>query len=55
MAGKFEPKQAVTLNPPKDDPISVEELAQANGTGSAAPRRFLQLPGVQQEYAVESS
>lgn len=32
MAGKFEPKTAVTLDPPKDDIISKEELAKANGT-----------------------
>ena len=32
MAGKFEPKTPVTLNPPKYDPISVEELAKCNGT-----------------------
>jgi hypothetical protein len=32
MAGKFEPKVPVQLNPPKDDPISVEELAKATGT-----------------------
>ncbi|KAI4867328.1 cytochrome b5 [Hypoxylon rubiginosum] len=32
MASKFEPKVAVTLDPPKDDPISVEELAKADGT-----------------------
>lgn len=31
MASKFEPKVAVTLDPPKDDPISVEELAKADG------------------------
>ncbi|KAK4144189.1 cytochrome b5-like heme/steroid binding domain-containing protein [Dichotomopilus funicola] len=31
MAGKFEPKVPVQLNPPKDDPISLEELAKANG------------------------
>ncbi|KHN99405.1 Cytochrome b5 [Metarhizium album ARSEF 1941] len=29
MAGRFEPKVPVRLNPPKDDPISVEELAKA--------------------------
>ncbi|KAG8677233.1 hypothetical protein FPOAC1_003246 [Fusarium poae] len=34
MAGKFEPKTAVTLDPPKDDIISKEELAKANGTTS---------------------
>ena len=32
MAGKFEPKEPVQLNPPKDDPITLEELAAANGT-----------------------
>lgn len=31
MAGRFEPKVPVQLNPPKDDPISVEELAKATG------------------------
>lgn len=31
MAGKFEPKVPVQLDPPKDDPISAEELAKANG------------------------
>ncbi|KAI2606057.1 cytochrome b5, partial [Hypoxylon fragiforme] len=32
MAGKFEPKVPITLNPPKDDPISIEVLAKADGT-----------------------
>ncbi|RGP68128.1 cytochrome b5 [Fusarium longipes] len=32
MAGKFEPKVAVNLDPPKDDIISKEELAKANGS-----------------------
>jgi hypothetical protein len=27
----FEPKDPVQLAPPKDDPISLEELATANG------------------------
>lgn len=31
MAGKFEPKVPVQLNPPKDDPISLEDLAKADG------------------------
>lgn len=31
MAGRFEPKVPVTLAPPKDDPITLEELAAANG------------------------
>ncbi|KAM0287486.1 hypothetical protein ACHAQH_000439 [Verticillium albo-atrum] len=35
MAGKFEPKVPVTLAPPKDDPIALEELAAANGTDGA--------------------
>ena len=30
-SGKFAPKQAVQLNPPKDDPISVEYLAKCDG------------------------
>ncbi|ESZ90574.1 progesterone binding protein [Sclerotinia borealis F-4128] len=34
MAGKFEPKTPVTLNPPKYDPISVEELEKCNGADS---------------------
>ncbi|KAI3326212.1 cytochrome b5 [Xylariaceae sp. AK1471] len=32
MAGKFEPKVPVNLSPPKDEPITLEELAKANGT-----------------------
>ena len=31
MSGKFEPKTPVQLAPPKDDIISLEELAKANG------------------------
>lgn len=31
MSGRFEPKEPVTLDPPKNDPITVEELAKANG------------------------
>lgn len=31
MAPRFEPKEPVQLNPPKDDPITLEELAAANG------------------------
>ncbi|OAA68237.1 Cytochrome b5 [Niveomyces insectorum RCEF 264] len=30
MSGKFEPKVPVQLQPPKDDPITIEELATAN-------------------------
>lgn len=37
MSGKFEPKQPVTLAPPKDDPITVEELAKANGKCAVCP------------------
>lgn len=29
----FEPKKPVQLDPPKDDPISVEELAKCDGRG----------------------
>lgn len=39
MAGKFEPKEPVKLNPPKDDPITLEELSKCNGTLWNAPRR----------------
>ena len=28
---RFEPKQPVQLDPPKDDPISVEELSKCDG------------------------
>ncbi|KAH8596277.1 cytochrome b5-like heme/steroid binding domain-containing protein [Bisporella sp. PMI_857] len=33
MAGKFEPKTQVQLNPPKDDPIPLSVLEAANGVG----------------------
>ncbi|KAK2034634.1 cytochrome b5-like Heme/Steroid binding domain-containing protein [Colletotrichum caudatum] len=32
MAGRFEPKVPVELAPPKDDPITLEELAKADGS-----------------------
>lgn len=32
MSGRFEPKTPVTLNPPKDDPISLDYLAKCDGT-----------------------
>ena len=28
---RFEPKEPVKLDPPKDDPITLEELAKCNG------------------------
>lgn len=31
MPPKFEPKTPVNLDPPKDDPITLEDLAQADG------------------------
>lgn len=31
MAGKFQPKIPVNLDPPKEDPISAEQLARADG------------------------
>lgn len=34
MTGKFEPKVPVNLDPPKSDPISLEELAKATGMSS---------------------
>ena len=38
MAGKFEPKVPVKLDPPKDDPISLEDLAKADGKSGASTR-----------------
>jgi membrane-associated progesterone receptor component len=32
MSGKFEPKQKVELDPPKDDPISLDYLSKCDGT-----------------------
>lgn len=32
MSGRFEPKTPVNLNPPKDEPISVEYLSKCDGT-----------------------
>jgi hypothetical protein len=37
MSGKFEPKTEVHLNPPKDDPITVEELAKYDGSNPDLP------------------
>ncbi|EWC48959.1 hypothetical protein DRE_00264 [Drechslerella stenobrocha 248] len=37
MAGKFEPKEAVQLDPPKDDVISKEYLAKCDGTHEGYP------------------
>jgi hypothetical protein len=31
MSGKFEPKQKVELDPPKDDPISLDYLSKCDG------------------------
>ncbi|MCJ1444437.1 MAG: hypothetical protein MMC23_004939 [Stictis urceolatum] len=33
----FAPKEPVKLDPPKDDPITVEELAKCNGTDPSKP------------------
>lgn len=38
----FKPKEPVKLDPPKDDPISLEELAKADGE-CRAPAQALQL------------
>lgn len=37
MSGKFAPKVPVQLDPPKDDPISLEDLAKANGKPALSP------------------
>jgi hypothetical protein len=34
MSGKFEPKQKVELDPPKDDPISLDYLSKCDGMSS---------------------
>ncbi|CAD6499811.1 BgTH12-03918 [Blumeria graminis f. sp. triticale] len=31
MSGKFEPRTPTTLQPPKDDPITLDELRRADG------------------------
>lgn len=33
----FEPKHAVEIAPPKDDPISTEDLAKCDGTDTSKP------------------
>lgn len=38
---RFEPKVPVQLDPPKDDPISVEELSKCDGMGQ--PHEFYLL------------
>lgn len=46
MSGKFEPKTPVQLDPPKDDPISVEDLAKADGEytrNKSAPSRWTRV------------
>ncbi|CAH0053201.1 unnamed protein product [Clonostachys solani] len=43
MSGKFEPKAPVNLDPPKDDPISLEELAKANGKVDPPSLLFIAL------------
>jgi hypothetical protein len=37
--GRFEPKTPVNLDPPKSDPISLDELAKANGKGTYDPSK----------------
>ncbi|KAI5205399.1 cytochrome b5 [Aureobasidium subglaciale] len=37
MSGKFEPKQKVELDPPKDDPISLDYLSKCDGTHEGYP------------------
>ena len=51
---KFAPKQAVTLNPPKDDIIDRQHLAKCNGKLSSSPSADEQLltpyVGTNEEY-----
>ncbi|KAK6005323.1 hypothetical protein QM012_008102 [Aureobasidium pullulans] len=37
MSGKFEPKHKVDLDPPKDDPISLDYLSKCDGTHEGYP------------------
>ncbi|KAH0368952.1 cytochrome b5, partial [Aureobasidium melanogenum] len=37
MSGKFEPKHKVELDPPKDDPISLDYLSKCDGTHEGYP------------------
>lgn len=39
MAGKFEPKTPVQLDPPKSDPIAKEELVKSNGKSRLSDAR----------------
>ena len=38
---KFEPKKPVQLNPPKDDPISLEYLSKCNGENIRTSYQFV--------------
>ncbi|KAK0613475.1 cytochrome b5 [Immersiella caudata] len=44
MTGKFEPKEPVQLAPPKDDPITLEELVQA--TGADGGKCYVAIKGI---------
>ncbi|KAI4729325.1 hypothetical protein E4T49_02775 [Aureobasidium sp. EXF-10728] len=37
MSGRFEPKQKVELDPPRDDPISLDYLSKCDGTHEGYP------------------
>ena len=50
MAGKFEPKEPVQLNPPKNDPISQEELSQATGKFWGACHSELQYIALREKH-----
>lgn len=45
MSGKFEPKTPVELAPPKDDPITLEELAKADGKWQNGPTYVFRFQG----------
>ncbi len=55
MAGKFEPKVPVNLNPPKDDPITLEELAQADGESFGACIVMFEHPFSVASFIIETS
>ncbi|THY61742.1 hypothetical protein D6C99_01147 [Aureobasidium pullulans] len=43
MSGKFEPKQKVDLDPPKDDPISLDYLSKCDGWSDVMDTRKTSL------------
>ena len=49
---KFEPKKPVQLNPPKDDPISLEYLSKCDGENIHTSYQFVQ--GLRQQDSMQA-